>query len=274
MSEAQAMSDNVQTAHVEGKYGIAKTLITAIATIVAAVIGLYAVTLQNANTTLQQQNNELQEKNDALVVESQEGNTAAEDIISTLQKRISNLEAENATLRNDNSTLQTNYKAALGEIDRLRNELTNATQISAEEETAPIENISNEGLSAQTLDFIEVLQPYESNRYTTPNTMTMMGNTYSNGFQLDFAYSGYALFNLDGTYETLEFDMGHIDGSSMVSISFNVYLDGKFEKTIEANPEMRVTHTSIPLNHALQMKIEFGSHSGSPKYGFANAKIS
>ena len=65
----------------------------------------------------------------------------------------------------------------------------------------------------------------------------------------------YALFNLDGKYSHLEFDLGHVDDSRMGHGIYRFYLDGKLVKSITVNPEDLVKHYEIELNNALQMKI-------------------
>ena len=37
--------------------------------------------------------------------------------------------------------------------------------------------------------------------------------------------------------------------------AYDIYLDGQYSQTIELGAEDPVTHFSIPLNHALQLKI-------------------
>lgn len=255
-----------------GKAAVVAAIITAIATLGASIITVYQP-LKSENDALHQQNEELQEQNYALVIESQEENTSVQSSIATFKKRISDLEADNSALQSENFTLQANYDAALDEIDRLKEKLSELISNSTEIAAVSPNNESIETPNVQSYNFVEVMNPYESQGYSKPNTITMMGNTYTSGFMLDFLTSGFALFNLDGTYDMLEFDMGHIDGSAMESASFDVYLDGKFIETIELSPGMRITHTSIPLNHAIQMKIAFSVVAYYPKYGFVNTKI-
>ena len=84
---------------------------------------------------------------------------------------------------------------------------------------------------------------------------------------------GYALFNLNGAYSTLEFDFGHEDGTDLEDGgNYYFYLDGKLVKTITPHPEDMVKHYKISLNNALQMKIVCDLHN-SARYGFANAAI-
>lgn len=125
---------------------------------------------------------------------------------------------------------------------------------------------------------VEVCSPYEVNQYEQPSTFKMGGKTYARGFMLggtDFR-EGYALFNLNGKYNTLEFDLGHIDGDDMYDGAFDIYLDGRYSETIEIGAEDSVQHVSIPLNRASKLKIVTNypdTYIWEVYYGFANAKL-
>ena len=81
-----------------------------------------------------------------------------------------------------------------------------------------------------------------------------------------------AIFNLNGQYLSLEFDVGHIDGSNMRNGWFEIYLDEEYAQTIEVNSDMIVTHIIIPLNYAMQLKIiGMTKYPEYATYGFANA---
>lgn len=124
-----------------------------------------------------------------------------------------------------------------------------------------------------------VCPPYESEGYSAPSTMQMGGKLYANGFILSGSKydDHYALFNLNGQYATLSFDLGHIDGNDMYDGVYNIYLDGQYSQTIELGAEEPVTHFSVPLKHALQLKIVVAhpeTSIWSVGYGFANCELS
>lgn len=128
----------------------------------------------------------------------------------------------------------------------------------------------------QVTYLLDVCPPYESLAFGTPTTFDMAGKAYAHGFTLYEAWVwSEALFNLNGEYSMLEFDFGHVDGSSMSvhdsKHSYHFYLDGKLVKSIEADPEALVQHYQIPLGHALQMKIVSENSYGT--YGFANVTV-
>ena len=123
---------------------------------------------------------------------------------------------------------------------------------------------------------LDVCPPYEKTYgFKTPNQFEMMGRTYGHGFTMYEEKDHYAIFNLNGEYNSLEFDLGHVDGTSMKDGKFEIYLDGEYYQTIEGSSNMLVTHVTIQLKYAMQLKI-IGTHerySDLPTYGFANAVL-
>lgn len=117
----------------------------------------------------------------------------------------------------------------------------------------------------------DVCPPYQTSYYySEPTTVTMAGNKYAHAIKFGDS-DGYAIYNLDGKYSTLEFDIGHVDGEGMDSATFNFYLDGQLSFSLDVEPEMLPQHYSIPLYNALQMKIEGLSSWG--RYALANVEI-
>ena len=124
---------------------------------------------------------------------------------------------------------------------------------------------------------LDVCPPYEkTGQFKQPDQFEMMGERYGHGFTLRDSSDQYAIFNLNGEYQSLEFDVGHVDGSLMYDGSFKIYLDGEYAQTIEVSSNMIVTHMTIPLNYAIQLKIKGtnGQIRDDPVYGFANAILS
>lgn len=118
---------------------------------------------------------------------------------------------------------------------------------------------------------LNVCPPYQTySLYDTPATVTMSGVKYANCMRT----SGFALFNLNGKYNTLSFDVGHMDGRSMkTGTQYNIYLDGTLVFSIDLDPEAFPEHVEIPLNGALQMKIE-GTGSAGSYFALADMKVS
>ena len=56
---------------------------------------------------------------------------------------------------------------------------------------------------------LDVCPPYEkTSAFKQPNQFEMMGKTYGHGFTMKDSYDVYAIFNLNGAYQSLEFDEG------------------------------------------------------------------
>lgn len=120
------------------------------------------------------------------------------------------------------------------------------------------------------------LEPYSSSDYRSMPTLIMDGKNYMNGFELrGFNYGSYAIFNLNGQYNTLEVDIGHTDWiDENKQILF--YLDGSLAQTVEIGAEEMVKHVRVPLKGAMQLKIFASDSNGYEDYGigFANAELS
>ncbi len=128
--------------------------------------------------------------------------------------------------------------------------------------------------------FMDTVTPYEKSDYSTPSSIVMAGVTYySKTFVMRCNYDNntYALYNLNGQYQTLEFDLGHIDGSPMYDVNVTIYLDGEVNTVINAKAQDLPKHHIINLNGAKQMKISVTRATGGrydyPQYAFVNAFI-
>lgn len=104
---------------------------------------------------------------------------------------------------------------------------------------------------------LSVCPPYQTDGYKAPSTFTMAGQKYANGLTIDH---GYALFNLNGQYDTMSFTIGCIDDASRYfgdkgTSSYDIFLDGELIFSMNVNLEMMPQKFEIPLNGALQMKI-------------------
>ena len=105
-----------------------------------------------------------------------------------------------------------------------------------------------------------------------PATIAMSGKIYANVFTLyQGSGGGFALFNLDGQYDTLSFDVGHRDGATLNSSKVYIYLDGDLAFSTELTSEMLPQHFDVPLYNALQMKIETDQWGSG--YGIASVEL-
>lgn len=115
---------------------------------------------------------------------------------------------------------------------------------------------------------MDVCPPYESRAFST-DPFKMTGTTYTHGFYCDYWSTNYGLFNLNGQYSTLSFDVGHLDGHSGSDRQLEIYLDGDLSQVIEIPKEAMVKHFDISLHNALQMKIVVDCY-----VGVANCELS
>ena len=123
----------------------------------------------------------------------------------------------------------------------------------------------------------------EEYRLTDNKYFTMSGKKYTNGFVLKDIIAepagngscGWALFNLNGKYDSLTFTVGHIDESPATNVTMNVYLDGIIAYTKELKYDDVASKVTIPLNRALQMKIDLcdGEWGHRPSYGFSEGEF-
>lgn len=118
---------------------------------------------------------------------------------------------------------------------------------------------------------LTVCPPYESSEwyYNEVDQISMGSNNYTNGFTL--TYDGFAIFNLGGKYEKMDFILGHVDGSNMIDSAISIYLDGQLAEKIEMSCEALPKEHSIALNGASQMKITMDYASSS--YGVGNIVV-
>lgn len=131
-------------------------------------------------------------------------------------------------------------------------------------------------------NWLDVCGPYQYGngreyRLTDNKYFTMSGKKYTNGFVLGDITNvarGWALFNLNGKYDSLTFTVGHIDESSAGNVTMNVYLDGIIAYTKELKYDDVASKVTIPLNRALQMKIELcDARDWAATYGFSEGEF-
>ena len=296
------MNEKVQAAHVQGKYTLKQTIITGIFGLLIAGITALVPALISAN----HENSQLKKENESLIQESKAYVEQVQDNDNDYQAEIDNLKAENDSLKaqvadyqNAMDDLETKKKNAEEELSKVKEKESELEQENAalteekEELQSKYENAEKElealkqsletgstqteesdsGSEEEWIDFYQAFNPYEHHRYEEVDKVTMMGNTYRFAAKIRFGYSGYAWYNLDEKYTTLEFDIGHIDGSDIENASFSIRLDGQFAQEVYLTPDMNITHVVVPLNNAKKLVFEWGGQTIYPEYGLINMKI-
>lgn len=81
--------------------------------------------------------------------------------------------------------------------------------------------------------------------------------------------NGYALFDLQGKYSKLEFDVGRTNEYEKENVELKVYLDGECREIYQLDAETPPKHYEVTLNYANSMKLEI-SGGTRVKYGFVN----
>lgn len=135
-------------------------------------------------------------------------------------------------------------------------------------------------LFVQKQDLLDACPPYETRGFDAPETFTMGGEVYTQGFTLDATLGlftnvdGFAFFNLGGKYRTLTFDLGHVDGTQLRDAAVTIYLDDEPVQTIEAKADALPQSVTIDLNYADQLQIWVRSNAlDENRWGFANAAV-
>lgn len=124
---------------------------------------------------------------------------------------------------------------------------------------------------------LDVCKPYESDGYAefvNGETITMGGSPYTNAFILEAYYSSpYAIYNLNGKYSTLNFNLGHVDGSAMNDVTVKIYFDGILQKELVVKSEALPQRVSLDVTGVKQLKFEVSYCHSSTKYGFGNVTV-
>ncbi len=99
-------------------------------------------------------------------------------------------------------------------------------------------------------------------RLTDNAFFKMSGNKYTNGYTMYLwnpSRTAEALYNLNGKYNSVSFTVGHVDDTTRANAKLNVYLDGIIAYSKDMKYDDLAQKVTVPLNGALQMKIELVS---------------
>lgn len=107
-------------------------------------------------------------------------------------------------------------------------------------------------------------------------SFAMGSGTYNEGFVIYDDHSllgngdGYALFDLQGKYSKISFDVGKTNEYEMEDVILKVYLNDKYSTEYSLNAQSPPVALEINLNYADSLKLELTGGS-RVKYGFTNA---
>lgn len=116
---------------------------------------------------------------------------------------------------------------------------------------------------------MEVCTPYRTQQYTeytlsNGKSFSMSGKKYTNGFDIsnNWGTGGYAIFNLDGKYNSITLELGPVDGQTGSDSEVNFFVDDKLVKSYTVNQQDLSKKVTIPLKGGMQLKIEKLTHYG------------
>lgn len=107
-------------------------------------------------------------------------------------------------------------------------------------------------------------------------SFAMGSGTYNDGFVIYDDHSlfgngdGYALFDLQGKYSKISFNVGRTNEYEMEDVILKVYLNDKYITEYSLNAQSPPVPLEINLNYADSLKLELTGGS-RVKYGFTNA---
>lgn len=197
--------------------------------------------------------------------------TDMDNLNKDLDKEINNKIDKIEELENKNTLLENEKISLREENEQLKNTILEYQKYQDDKDNISLNKDDDEFVS-----LLSVCEPY----YKTPHVyiidsyVKMCGNTYSNG--LNMACDGYyALFNLEGKYNKMKFDAGHIDGTVMSYGEVHIYVDDLKSNPviIPIDPEGIVEGYEIELNGATQLKIATVANKQSIGVGIVNIEV-
>lgn len=133
-----------------------------------------------------------------------------------------------------------------------------------------------------TIYLVNGYKPYNNSYYTEykkGKSFKMGGENQSNGFTLgqdEWGVEKRAVFNIQGKYTRLSFNVGKIDNASNHpydgDLNVNLYVDGILVKTIVVEVEALPQSVSVDIQNAKQLKFEV-EEDACTIIGFSNVKL-
>lgn len=94
------------------------------------------------------------------------------------------------------------------------------------------------------------------------------GKGYTDAVEL-WGGTPFVLFNLDGEYQTINFDIGRVDDSEIIDVTLRIYLNDSKSGEYTINAETPLTPIQVQVAGATTMKIELAG-DGYKQYGLVN----
>ena len=231
-----------------------------------------------------------QEKDEIIISLNQQINELNEDV-DTLHDQISNapnLEFVDSTLISDGLKIQDKVSKSLIVVDNakyysesLLNLLMKNRLLYDPTQNTVFYNSGGESISSETkIDLFSTNVLYDGVCYgtylpTEGKTFSMGSTTYNKGFVIFDDHSlfgegdGYALFDLQGKYSKISFDVGRTNEYTKQDVILKVYLNGEYYEEYSLSGQSPPIFLEINLNYANNLKLEITGGT-RVKYGFAN----
>lgn len=243
----------------------------------------YKQALQTVYEESKQKDEEIKQKDEEISILNQQ-NTKFENEMS----KIPNFEFKNPILIADGLKVQDSVNKSVLVVDNnnyysegiLNLVLKNMFSYDAAQNTV-FYNATGENVFSETkVDLFETNVLYEGTCYgtflpTDGKTFSMGSNTYNKGFVIYDDHSlfgegdGYALFDLQGKYSKMTFDVGRTNEYEKQDVVLKVYLNDEYVEEYSLNAQSPPVQLEIGLNYANNMKLEITGGS-RVKYGFSN----
>ncbi len=150
-------------------------------------------------------------------------------------------------------------------------------------ESKVISDKLNEVKAAKPIKLVDTDVLYDGVCYkkftsATGESFSIGSQTYYEGFEIWDDHSlfgdgdGYALFDLQGKYSEISFDVGRTNEYEMQDVTLKVYLNDKFVEDYPLSAQSGHKSITINLAYAKNMKLEVTGGS-RVKYGFVNVYL-
>lgn len=255
------------------------TIIAGVFSLIVGFIGGKVIGINNKQDFKNDQNLENNQTFN-IVLDGELQTISPDDYIKVMEEK-TELSSKIYQLKVENSELVEKNKNLNEEILKINNKIKEMSMQEQENDIIYLneeddsDNLPNE----KYINLLSQQKPYYMTDYvelvSDDNNITMAGNDYYDGIKI-CADGYFVLFNLDGKYKKLKFDIGHVDYSRMNTGKVDIYLDNLDTnpvKTIEVDPEGLVQTFEMDLDYALQMKIKTTCDSQGVWFGIVNMRV-
>lgn len=232
----------------------------------------------NSYSNLELKNTELKQKNEELIIMNEE--LSKKNYAEILDSKLVINGMENADLKNCIAIINNKIfydDSIIHNItgQKIRFDNTQNIVFYGNEEVNQITKVEFSDIS----DILYNGQVYWKYSTSDDTSFLVGGKEYSNGFAIGCDHSlfgegdGYVLFNLEGKYNQIEFDVGKTDEYEMQDVTMKLYLNGQMVEQYELSAQTPSKHISFGLNNAEDLKILLTGGT-LVKYGFYNIILS